>query len=126
MHRRRVVIVVIAATAMGACGDSSSSAPTPTTSEASTSEWVRLPYDEAAFGSLESPAAYLVDASGANVVAAGWVEGTYEEQDAYVWSSTDGRTWSCADDVAAIFGGPGRQSFWDLTAGGPGFVLIGQ
>jgi len=51
-------------------------------------------------------------------------------QDAVVWTSSDGITWSRVPDDEAVFGGTDRPDLnrqWmnGVTAGGPGLVAVG-
>jgi hypothetical protein len=57
------------------------------------------------------------------VVAVGSVG--FVDQDAAVWTSVGGRTWSRVPQDEAVFGGDGYQEIVSVTAGGPGLVAVG-
>jgi hypothetical protein len=86
--------------------------------------WSRVPHDEAVFGGEGQAFMNGVVAGGPGLVAVGSVWGIGGE-DAAVWTSPDGLTWSRVPYDEAIFGGDGRQVMNDVTAGGPGLVAVG-
>jgi len=90
--------------------------------------WSRVPHDESVFGGGEMRS---VTVGGPGLVAVGQ-EGTgYTDetgpgrQDAAVWTSVDGITWTRAPNDESVFGGPSNQSMVSVTAGGPGLVAVG-
>ena len=86
--------------------------------------WSRVPHDEAVFGGEGQVFMNGVIAGGPGLVAVGSVWGIGGE-DAAVWTSPDGLTWSRVPYDEAIFGGDGRQVMNEVTAGGPGLVAVG-
>ena len=90
--------------------------------------WSRVPHDDSVFGGGEMRS---VTAGGPGLVAVGQ-EGTgfsddfgWGHQDAAVWTSVDGISWSRAPYDQAVFGGPSNQSMVNVTVGGPGLVAVG-
>ncbi len=73
-----------------------------------------------------------VIAAGPGLVAVGGTEtGSFTfpvqtNNDAAVWTSVDGMTWSRVPHDAAVFSPIRRQTMTDLTAGGPGLVAVGH
>jgi len=95
--------------------------------------WSRVPHDEAVFGDageIDAGAGGIgmesVTVGGPGFVAVGgpdwWDTG---DQNAVVWTSVDGVTWSRVPDDEAVFGGTGPQRMMSVTAGGPGLVAVG-
>ena len=60
------------------------------------------------------------------VGSAGTEAQTTMQDDAAVWTSKEGLSWTRLPDDAATFGGGGQQGMSDITAGGPGFVAVGE
>ena len=85
--------------------------------------WSRVPHDEEVFG-----AAFMVSvtAGGPGLVAVGGTDGIRTDGDAVVWTSVDGITWSRVPHDETIFGGPQRQTMYDVVVGGPGLVAVGR
>ncbi len=65
-----------------------------------------------------------VTAGGPGLVAVGW-DFSGGNEDAAVWTSPDGISWSRVPDDGAVFGGEGYQLMNGVTAGGPGLVAVG-
>jgi hypothetical protein len=91
--------------------------------------WSRVPHDLDVFGPGEMRS---VTAGGPGLVAVGQEGIGYSDetgrpgrQDAAVWTSVDGFTWSRVPYDEAVFGGPSNQSMVSVTAGGPGLVAVG-
>ncbi len=98
--------------------------------------WTRVLDDEVILGSRMSS----VTADGSGLVAVGWAVsrrdvaplepdsgflGLELDEDAAVWTSPDGITWSRVPHDEAVFGGEGRQPMNSVTVGGPGLVAVG-
>ena len=85
--------------------------------------WSRIQHDAAVFGAgiLEMNG---VTSGGPGLVAVGW-GGPDGDQDAAVWTSPDGVTWSRVRHDEAAFGGAGIQAMRGLAVGGPGLVAVG-
>jgi hypothetical protein len=81
--------------------------------------WSRVPHDEAVFATGQVTS--VTSAESGLVVAVG-NEGTDGGDDAAVWTSVDGITWSRVPHDAAVFGVAAMQS---VTVGGLGFVAVG-
>ena len=47
------------------------------------------------------------------------------DQEAAVWTSPDGITWSRVPHDETVFGGDGIQHMTSVTVGGPGLVAVG-
>lgn len=86
--------------------------------------WSRIPDDEAVFGGEGFQGLSSVVAGGPGLVAVG-TDGPDDNEDAAVWTSADGITWTQAPHDDSAFGGDGEQSMWDVTLGGPGLVAVG-
>jgi len=86
--------------------------------------WSRVPHDEAVFGGDGDQEMVSVTTGGPGLVAVGW-EGSLFDQDAAVWTSPDGITWSRVAHDEAVFGGDGDQEMVSVTTGGPGLVAVG-
>jgi hypothetical protein len=119
--------VLVVALMVTAC----SSATVPTTSTAvattavtfSSSTWSRVPHDAAVFGGEGLQWMESVTVGGPGLVAVGWEGG--DNQDAAVWTSPDGISWSRVPHDEAVLGGRGFQGMVSVTAGGPGLVAVG-
>ena len=88
--------------------------------------WSRVPHDEAVFGDAGLSS---VTVGGPGLVAVGKVNYGPDEltgDDAAVWTSVDGLTWSRVPHDEAVFGGTGNMNMLDVTAGGPGLVAVGR
>ncbi len=89
--------------------------------------WSRVPHDEP-LGGLRGKM-YSVTAGGRGLVAVGEdLSSNLDDfhDDAAVWTSPDGVTWSRVPHDEAVFGGAGNQSMKSVTAGGPGLVAVGS
>jgi hypothetical protein len=64
-----------------------------------------------------------VTVGGPGLVAVGYESGT--DDDAAVWTSPDGLSWTRVPHDEAVFGGPGSEEMFGVTAGGPGLVAVG-
>ena len=99
------------------------------------SSWSRVADDEAVFGGADAQTMSSVAVRGSVLVAVG-SDGPFSDdwdevregrvEDAAVWTSVDGLTWSRVPHDEAVFGGPGVQRMLSVTAGGPGFVAVGR
>jgi hypothetical protein len=94
--------------------------------------WSRVPHDEAVFGLRlgDGNAMTGVTAGGPGLVAVG-SDGLNSDNPtgrarAVVWTSIDGLTWSRLPHDEAVLGGEGDQGMFDVTAGGPGLVAVGE
>lgn len=85
--------------------------------------WSRVPHDEEVFGDAFMTS---ITAGGPGLVAVGQTDGVGTDGDAVVWTSVDGITWSRVRDDEEVFGGPQRQSMFDVVVGGPGLVAVGR
>ncbi len=138
----RVALILLVALAANACtgGDGSVSetttsplttttatttTTTATTAPLSSLAWSRVPHDEAILGRVGPPKMLSVTAGGPGLVAVG-SEGPNDHEDAAVWTSKDGMTWSRVANDEAIFGGEDSQEMVSVTAGGPGLVAVGS
>jgi len=65
-----------------------------------------------------------VTADGPGLVAVGY-DGPGGDQDAAVWTSPDGTTWTRTPHNETTFGGTGNPWMFGVTAGGPGLVAVG-
>jgi hypothetical protein len=65
-----------------------------------------------------------VVAAGPGLVAVG-VDTSGGDEDAAVWYSEDGITWTRAPHDEEVFGGPGNETMTAITVGGPGLVAVG-
>jgi len=86
--------------------------------------WSRVPHDEAVFGGEGDQAMSGVVAGGPGLVAVG-SDLSGGDDDAAVWTSPDGISWTRVPHDEAVFGGEGDQWMRRLTAGGPGLVAVG-
>jgi hypothetical protein len=94
--------------------------------------WSRVPHDEAVVGLRlgDGNAMTAVTAGGPGLVAVG-SDGLNSDEPtgrarAVVWTSIDGLTWSRLPHDEAVFGGEGDQGMFDVIAGGPGLVAVGE
>ncbi len=94
--------------------------------------WTRVPHDEAVFGLAlgDGNAMTAVTTGGPGFVAVG-SDGLNSDAPtgrarAVVWTSVDGLSWSRLAHDEAVFGGEGDQGMFDVTAGGPGLVAVGE
>ncbi len=62
---------------------------------------------------------------GPGLIAVGFIS-TGGDEDAAVWTSPDGVTWTRVPHDEAVFGGPDGQTMEAVTVGGPGLVAVGQ
>ena len=92
--------------------------------------WSRVPHDEAVFGGAGRQEMWDVTVGGPGLVAVGrdglgvW-DNTYGGgQDAAVWTSVDGLTWTRVPHDEDAFGGVG-PAMLGVTTGGPGLVAVG-
>ncbi|MFQ5967864.1 MAG: hypothetical protein ACE5MI_09665 [Acidimicrobiia bacterium] len=87
--------------------------------------WSRVPHSEAVFGGEDSQDMRGVTAGGEELVAVG-SDRSGGDQDAAVWTSPDGITWSRVPHDEAVFGGEGFEFIVSVTSGGPGLVAVGR
>ena len=89
--------------------------------------WSRVPHDEEVFGSRGGFQQMLgVTVGGPGLVAVGW-GGFNDREDAAVWTSSDGITWSRVPHDEEVFGSRGGfQQMLGVTVGGPGLVAVGR
>jgi hypothetical protein len=97
--------------------------------------WSRVPHDESVFGGESRQMMLSVTTGGPGLVAVGSDGHPYDEddapddesaQDAAVWTSLDGFTWSRVPHDESAFGGSGEQRMVSVAAGGPGLVAVGS
>ncbi len=86
--------------------------------------WSRVPHDEAVLGGRGSQWMLDVTAGGPGLVAVGW-DASGGDENAAVWTSPDGATWSRVVSTEGVFGGDGDQEMLSVTSGGPGVVAVG-
>ncbi len=86
--------------------------------------WSRVTHSRAVFGGEGNQEMISVTAGGPGVVAVGSDKWGANE-DAAVWTSPDGISWSRVTHNDAVFGGEGAQRMIGVTAGGPGLVAVG-
>ena len=86
--------------------------------------WSRVPHDEVVFGGTLNQDMYSVATGVAGLVAAGFDQ-SGGDQDAAVWTSPDGITWSRVPHDEVALGGAGNELMYNVTAGGPGLVAVG-
>ncbi len=94
--------------------------------------WSRVPHDEEVFGHRLGDGNGMtgVTVGGPGLVAVG-SDGLNSDAptgraQAVVWTSVDGLTWLRVPHDEAVFGGEGDQGMFDVVAGGPGLVAVGQ
>ena len=89
--------------------------------------WSRVPHDEPIFGGEGLPVMNSVTAGGPGLVAVGSDQPfDSANNNAAVWTSPDGITWSRVPHDEAVFGGEGDYVMVSVTAGGPGLVAVGS
>ncbi len=88
-------------------------------------DWARVPDDDTVFGGSGSQAMFGVAASESGLVAVGY-DASGGDADAAVWTSSDGITWTRVTHDESVFGGADDQDMLSITAGGPGFVAVGD
>jgi hypothetical protein len=88
-------------------------------------DWTRVPDDDAVFGGSGSQAMFGVAASESGLVAVGY-DASGGDADAAVWTSSDGTSWTRVAHDESVFGGADDQDMLSITAGGPGFVAVGD
>jgi hypothetical protein len=124
--RRELALLAVMIVSLAACGGDSTGSAAATTVEfdVSAGVWTRVPHDEAVFGGPGSQEMRSVVAVGSGLVAFGsdWFGG---DEDAAVWTSPDGLTWTRVPHDEAVFGGPNSQKMLSVVAGGPGLVAVG-
>jgi len=90
--------------------------------------WSRVAHDETVFGGADDQLMMSVTAGGPGLVAVGFDgEGPWDNsggQDAAVWTSVDGLTWSRVPHDEDAFG-RGSPAMLGVTTGGPGLVAVG-
>ena len=86
--------------------------------------WDRIPHDEAVFGGDGDQMMGGAVAFDTGVVVVG-SDASGGEQDAAVWTSPDGMSWTRVLDDEAGLGGDGDQTMLAVAAGGPGLVAVG-
>jgi hypothetical protein len=87
--------------------------------------WARVPHDETVFGGDSIQTMESVVAGGPGLVAVGGEMFSGSWQDAAVWTSPDGLTWTQVPHDETVFGGDSNQGMLSVTAGGPGLVAVG-
>ena len=87
--------------------------------------WSRVAHDEAVFGGEADQVISGVTSAGGGLVAVGRDE-SGGDLDGAVWTSVDGLIWSRVAHDEAVLGGPFDQRMWEVVAGGPGLVAIGE
>jgi hypothetical protein len=87
--------------------------------------WARVFQSDNELGGSGSQHMYSVTAGGLGFVAVGseWSGG---DEDAAVWTSPDGFTWTRVPHDESVFGGEGGQCMNSVAAGGPGLVVVGH
>ncbi len=85
--------------------------------------WSRVPHDALVFGGVGSQVMSSVTAGGPGLVVVG--SDASGDEDAAVWTSVDGVSWSRVPHDESVFGGVGFQSMKSVAAGGPGLVAVG-
>ena len=86
--------------------------------------WSRIPHDELVFGGPRNLGMNSVTAGGPGLVAVGHAN-PHDGEDAVVWTSVDGFTWSRVPHDEDVFGGAGEVNMTDVTAGPMGVVAVG-
>ena len=86
--------------------------------------WTRVPDDVSVFGGPDSQEILGVVVGGPGLVAVGQ-DDSGGDQDAAVWTSPDGVTWTRVSHDESVFGGTNDQAMVDVAAGGPGLVAVG-
>lgn len=86
--------------------------------------WDRIPHDEVVFGGDGDQMMGGVAVIDGGVIVVG-SDTSGGDQDAAVWTSPDGLSWSRVQPDESVFGGDGDQAMWAVTAGGPGVIAVG-
>jgi hypothetical protein len=86
--------------------------------------WSLVPHDESVLGGEGEQQMVSVTAGGPGLVAVGW-DTSSGSQDAAVWTSVDGITWSRVPNDESVFGGQHDQTMSSVAVGGPGLVAVG-
>ncbi len=143
---KRLTILLVVLLMAGCSGESalpgsiSTSTAEPTTTEPATTTvpptttvstidvgagvWARVPHDEAIFGGDDNQVMASVAVGGPGVVAVGY-DGPVAFEDAVVWASPDGFTWTRIPDDETVFNGGWGQSMSSVVAVGSGLVAVG-
>ena len=87
--------------------------------------WIRAVNPEAVFGGDGEQAMTGVEWSGSTLVGVG-TDASSGDNDAAVWTSTDGLTWTKVEDTEAAFGGANAQRMAKLAVGTIGLVAVGS
>jgi hypothetical protein len=96
--------------------------------------WDQVPHDETVFGGDRYQGMWSVTAASWGLVAVGGDNSHskhddrgvfHPDQDAAVWTSPDGLSWTRVPNHEEVFGGPGDQHMSSVVAGGPGIVAVG-
>ena len=119
-----LVLVGGAALLFRVIGSDTPVATTPPIDSFSSLTWSRVADDEAVFGGEGGQWISSVTPGGPGLVAVG-ADGT-PDNDAAVWTSPDGVTWSRVPHDESIFGGEHGQTMTAVIAGGPGLVAVGE
>ena len=115
--RHSLILLVAAALVAGACSGGDTTA--------SSLSWSRVPNDEEVFGGDGSQEMVSVTVGGPGLVAVGNEESS-DGQDAAVWTSPDGISWTRVPNDEEVFGGDGDLFMQSVTVGGPGLVAVGN
>jgi hypothetical protein len=110
-------------TASVADSPSTTATTSPSLAPALAMSWIRIESD--VFGGSGRQWISDIAVGGPGLVAVG-ADGSGGDDDAAVWYSSDGQTWSKVAHDEAVFGGSGDQYMMAVTAGGPGFVAVGE
>jgi hypothetical protein len=86
--------------------------------------WNRVVHDDAVFGGVAQQYMWWVTVGGPGLVAVGH-DGSGGDQDAAVWTSADGITWSRVAHDETLFGGSGDQRMVSVTSDGVGVIAVG-
>ena len=86
--------------------------------------WNRVQDDGTVLGGAGDQEMMSVTVGGPGLVAVG-SDGSGNDFDAAVWTSSDGVVWTRVSHDEAVFGGPGIQAMVTVTEGGPGLVAVG-
>lgn len=85
-------------------------------------DWMRVLDDEGVFANATISDVTL---HGSVLVAVGHTGHIGEDNDAAVWTSSDGINWTRVPDNEDVFGGNGSQGMNRVTSGGTGLVAVG-
>ena len=86
--------------------------------------WTRIPHDEAIFGGAGSQVMWAVAAGGPGFVAVG-SDDSGGDQDAAVWTSSDGASWTRVTHDEIALGGPSWQEMYAVVWTGRGLIAVG-